>query len=121
MDEMLKRILSLLPTKPNGAFEHGAKKAFADSIGLKHPQIISDWQAGRNSSYRNYIYQIADKYNVSVDWLKGLTNEKTPTAPKGDERSAKEIALEKIGEIAEQGSDAELIELLAAITERLKK
>lgn len=121
MDITLNRILSLLPKKPDGKLMHGAKKAFAEKIGLNHPQIVSDWQAGRNASYRNYLYQIAEQYNVSVEWLKGETDEKTPVPKIEDERSAKDIALEKIGEIAERGSDEELIELLAAITERLRR
>ncbi len=121
MDETLNRILSLLPKKPDGKLMHGAKKAFAEKIGLNHPQIVSDWQAGRNASYRNYLYQIAEQYDVSVEWLKGETDEKTPAAKMGDERSAKEIVLEKIDEIAQNGSDQELLDLLAVITERLRK
>lgn len=120
MDITLKRIMSLMPKKPDGKPVHGARTEFAKSIGAP-ANIFAEWVAGRNSSYKNYVYEIAAKYDVAADWLLGLTDEKTPAAPKGDERSAKEIALEKIGEIAEQGSDAELIELLAAITERLKK
>ena len=61
MDIALERILSLVPKKENGKFVHGAKKAFADKIGLNHPQIISDWIAERNSSYPNYLYAISAK------------------------------------------------------------
>lgn len=120
MDETLKRIISLMPQKADGKPVHGARTEFAKNIGAP-ANIFAEWVAGRNASYKNYLYKIADLYDVSVDWLLGLTDEKTPAAPKSDERSAKEIALEKIGEIAEKGSDEELIELLAAITERLRK
>lgn len=75
MDITLERVLSFIPRKPDGKFVHGAKKIFAESIGLNHPQIISDWMAGRNSSYRNYLYAVSAKYNVSVEWLRGETDD----------------------------------------------
>lgn len=83
MDIVLERILTLIPRKESGKFVHGAKKAFADKIGLNHPQIISDWIAERNSSYKNYLYVISAKYNVSVEWLKGETDDPTPLTGEG--------------------------------------
>lgn len=81
MDITLERILSLIPRKENGKFVHGEVKAFADRIGLRHPQIVSDWIGDRNKSYTKYLYQISDKYNVSVEWLKGETDIKEKPAP----------------------------------------
>ena len=43
MDIMLERILSLIPKKENGDFQHGSQKAFANSIGLKSGNLIADW------------------------------------------------------------------------------
>lgn len=83
MDIMLKRILSLIPKKENGKYVHGAKKEFCDSIGAP-PNIINEWERGVSKSYRNYLYQIAEKYNVSVEWLKGETDERNP-APKTED------------------------------------
>lgn len=80
MDITVERILSLLPKKPNGEYVHGAKKDFCLNIGAP-TNIISEWENGKTKSYRNYIYQIATKYNVSPEWLKGETDEKTPPAP----------------------------------------
>lgn len=71
MDIMLQRILSLIPKKPNGDFVHGEKKKFAVSIGFKSGEIVSDWIAGRSDSYKNYLYEISQKYGVSVEWLRG--------------------------------------------------
>ena len=71
MDIVLQRILSLIPKKPNGAFVHGEKKKFAVSIGFKSGEIVSDWIAGRSDSYKNYLYEIAQKHGVSVEWLRG--------------------------------------------------
>lgn len=86
MDIVLARILSLIPKNENGKFVHGAKIDFAKTIGLKSGNVISDWITGRSNSYTSYIYQIAEKYNVSVEWLKGETDIKEKPAPRnGDE------------------------------------
>ena len=85
MDITLERILSLIPRKENGDFQHGALKTFANSIGLKSGNLISDWLKGRSESYKNYIYEVSAKYGVSVAWLKGETDEKNPPVPE-DER-----------------------------------
>lgn len=93
MDITLERILSLIPKKPNGKFQHGAIAEFARSIGLSGGQLVSDWMAGRTTSYRNYLYEIAAKYGVSVEWLRGETDEKKPTTEEGDGLSEEEKAL----------------------------
>lgn len=83
MDIVLKRILSLIPKKENGDYVHGAKNEFTDKIGAPK-NIISQWISGNVKSYRNYIYQIAEAYNVSVEWLKGETDEKNPRPKESD-------------------------------------
>lgn len=95
LDIMLERILSLIPKKPNGDFQHGALKKFAQSVGLKSGNSISDWIAGRSKSYEGYLYQIAAVYDVSVEWLKGETDEqqKKPSEPKSEGRRAQAQAL----------------------------
>lgn len=75
MDIMLKRMLSLIPKKENGKYVHGAKKEFCEAIGAP-TNIVSEWEAGKTKSYRNYLYVVSAKYNVSVEWLKGETDEK---------------------------------------------
>lgn len=100
MDEMLKRVLSLIPKKDNGDFKHGAKKAFAIDIGFKSGEIVSDWIAGRSKSYEGYLYQIAAKYDVSVEWLKGETDEKKPATPEGSGLSKKELELLRLFDLA---------------------
>ena len=75
MSISLERILSLIPKKENGDFKHGALSAFARSIGFKDGHIISDWIAGNSESYKNYLYQISALYNVSVEWLRGETDD----------------------------------------------
>lgn len=78
MDITLERILSLIPKKENGDFQHGSQKAFANSIGLKSGNLIADWIKGRSESYTNYLYEISAKYNVSLEWLRGETNDPEP-------------------------------------------
>ena len=92
MDITLERILSLIPHKSDGKYVHGAKKEFAVSIGLKGGESITMWENGSSTSYTNYLYAIADKYNVSVEWLRGETDIKEkPTA--AGELTDKELKL----------------------------
>lgn len=88
MDITLERIFSLLPHKPDGKPVHGSKKAFAQTLGFKDGTIFTDWEAGRSDSYKNYLYEISDKYNVSVEWLKGESDIKEKAASQmGDDFS----------------------------------
>ena len=86
MEIVRERVLSLIPKKKDGKFAHGALKEFANSIGLKSGNLISDWINLRSHSYMNYLYEIAAKYNVSVEWLKGETDIKNPASETRRER-----------------------------------
>ena len=89
MDIVLERILSLIPKGKNGKYAHGAKVKFAKSIGYNDGSIVSMWENGASVSYTKKLHQIADIYNVSVEWLEGETDDpgikKAPT-DKIDER-----------------------------------
>lgn len=75
MDEMLERILSLIPKKENGEFAYGEKSKFCKAIDVPN-QKLSDWIAGRSDTYQNYVYQIAEAYHVSPEWIKtGVTKD----------------------------------------------
>lgn len=97
MDIVLERILTLLPKKPDGTLVHGARTAFAKSIDAPS-NIFAEWIAGRNNSYKNYLYQIAAKYNVSVEWLKGEAEQKqkSPASEDAELSLAKVQLIEKI-------------------------
>ena len=101
MDIVLERMLSLIPRKPDGRFVHGALKEFANSVGLKSGNLVSDWMNGRSTSYLNYVYTVASVYNVSADWLYGKTDKKE-----------KPDLIEEIGP-----KKAELLEAVADMTE----
>lgn len=91
MDETLKRILSLLPKKDDGSFVRGSKKEFAQSLGYDSGDIVSMWIKGSSSSYKTKLHEISMKYNVSVDWLEGKTDEKNPPRrPVGQRRGSSE-------------------------------
>ena len=89
MDITLERILSLIPKKPDGSYVHGAKAEFARVIGYGDGQIVSMWENGYSQSYNGKLHEIAAKYHVSVEWLKGESDEKTPAAENGNERIPK--------------------------------
>lgn len=81
MDITLERILSLIPKKEDGKFVHGALKQFGESIGYDGGEIVTMWIKGSSESYKKKLHEIADKYNVSVEWLQGYTDVKEkPTA-----------------------------------------
>lgn len=81
MDITLERILSLIPRKEDGKFVHGALKQFAESIGYDGGEIVTMWIKGSSESYKKKLHEIADKYNVSAEWLQGYTDVKEkPTA-----------------------------------------
>ena len=114
MDITLERILSLIPKKPDGKYIHGAKKEFAQSLGLENGNLIVDWEKGRTNSYKNYLYEISAKYDVSVEWLKGETDEKRPVQKDEPSKAALMAAVETM-------SREELFEMLERVTARLKE
>ena len=70
MDIILSRLKELIGDK------HGANKALADCLGITGNNI-TNWKAGRSDAYLKYLPQIAGYYGVSLDWLSGLSDEKT--------------------------------------------
>lgn len=75
MDIVLERILSLIPKDPDGKYVHGAKTKFAKKIGYNDGAIVAMWENGSSISYNKKLYQIADQYHVSVEWLQGKTDD----------------------------------------------
>ena len=117
MDITLERILSLLPQK-NGKPVHGAKTSLARDLEIP-PNIFAEWTSGRNKSYFKYLYQISEKYNVSVEWLKGETDIKEKPAPKnGDGLSEEErIMLEKFRSMSFDDKKA-ILRIMNGLTEK---
>lgn len=78
MDITLQRILSLIPKDDRGKYIRGSKKDFAISIGYDSGDIVSMWIKGTSVSYKNKLFEIAERYGVSVEWLAGKTDTKNP-------------------------------------------
>lgn len=76
MDKTLSRIVELVWSKRSN------RKNLADYLGIS-PNVISDWKSGKNKSYPKYIVKISCFFGVSLDWLLGLSDEKTPPADNG--------------------------------------
>lgn len=95
MDIMLERILSLIPKNENGKFKHGSKAEFARNIGYDSGDVVSMWQNGSSVSYKKKLHEISLKYGVSVEWLKGETDEKNPPVPE-DERILNEELISRL-------------------------
>lgn len=113
MDITLQRILSLIPQNEDGSFKHGALKSFAQSIGLQSGNLISDWKKGRSKSYQGYIYEISAKYDVSIEWLRGETDEKAP-APSARDQPISPVR-KKLYSIINESSEAECEKLIDLI------
>ncbi len=55
-------------------------KALTQELGLS-ATAISDWQRGKSSPSPDVLIAIAKKFNVSADWLLGLTDDPKPIVP----------------------------------------
>lgn len=113
----LNRILSLIPKKENGEYLHGAKKAFAESIGYKGGEIITMWENGDSKSYMGKLYEISSVHNVSIEWLRGETDDPTParqkeSSPQIGELTEDELRLVMAYRAASEKKRANLLGLL---------
>ena len=118
LDVSLQRILSLLPTKPDGKIVRGAKKDFAINIGYESGDIVSQWIKGESTSYKNKLHEIASKYDVSVEWLKGETDIKKETA--APDSLTQEI-LDKLALLTPQNREIALAQLDFLISRQEKQ
>ena len=119
MDIMLDRMLSLIPKKENGKYVHGAKKEFCEAIGAP-TNIVSEWEAGKTKSYRNYLYVVSAKYNVSIEWLKGETDEKgikKQAAANSDEPDKKAL----LDIVKSSDDEAFLLSVLQEVSKKLQE
>lgn len=117
---MLERILSLLDKNQNGEIARGEKSKFASSLCLPH-NVVAEWINGKNKSYRNHLYQISDKYNVSVEWLKGETDIKEKPNLNEGELDLSGISVVKRDFIsAVMDLDDDQVQALSALVVKLK-
>lgn len=75
MDITIERIVECLGPK------HGSIKELAEHLGVS-PNVITNWKNGSLKSYKKYLPELAEYFDVSVGYLLG--NEKKPI-PQEDE------------------------------------
>ena len=69
MDPIIGRVVAELRAQKKSQLE------LAQHLGVTQ-NVITDWKSGRIKSYTKYIHGIADFLGVSVEYLKGETDEK---------------------------------------------
>lgn len=116
MDITLERMLSLIPKKSDGKFVHGAKKEFADKIGVDNT-TITQWISGASKSYKRYVSSVSLAYDVSVGWLLGETDD--PRSIRKPEAQINPVAF--IKDLSGSMTNEELLETLRVITDALGK
>lgn len=112
MDIVLERILSLIPKGPDGKYVHGAKTKFAKKIGYNDGAIVAMWENGSSISYNKKLYQIAEEYNVSVEWLQGKTENKSIKETPDPKIEGVSPTVQELFDFIDTATDAELNELL---------
>ena len=78
MDVTLQRILDEIDQQKKQQTELG------EYLGVT-PNIITDWKSGRLKSYKKYLHGIADFLGVSVEYLRGETDQKKKPLVNADE------------------------------------
>lgn len=112
MDIVLERILSLIPKGPDGKYVHGAKTKFAKKIGYNDGAIVAMWENGSSISYNKKLYQIAEEYNVSVEWLQGKTEDKSIKETPDPKIEGVSPTVQELFDFIDTATGAELNELL---------
>ena len=108
MDIVLERILSLIPKGPDGKYVHGAKTKFAKKIGYNDGAIVAMWENGSSISYNKKLYQIAEEYNVSVEWLQGKTEDKSIKETPDPKIEGVSPTVQELFDFIDTATDAEL-------------
>ena len=68
--DILDKILYLLKKNKR------RQKELTDFLSLSH-NVFTEWKAGRNTSYKRYLPEIAEFFGVSVDYLLGKEDQGT--------------------------------------------
>lgn len=107
MDIMLARILELVGTK------HGAAQEMVRAIGCPK-NAVTDWKAGRSRSYKEYAPMIAEHYGVSLDWLSGMSDERTKKSASSEDEANGDTLARIERELSDMSKD-ELLKVLDMI------
>lgn len=99
MSVILERIFALM--NESGKSDYAIRK----ETGIKN-SVISEWRAGRSNPSTNTIITLANYFNVSADYILGLSDEKTTLK--------KAVPMEQPKIDASLLSDEDLKEILAS-------
>ena len=94
MDVTLERIIEELKLKKI------KKTDLTDYLGFSSSAIFGNWISGRNTSYLKYLHAIANYLNVSVEYLRGETDDKRPQYGYAPTVTADFTTFPVIGEVA---------------------
>ena len=98
MDSILERIINEL------AVQNKPQQDLTDYLGINHTSFAA-WKKGRNQSYKKYLHTIAEFLGVSVEYLRGETDQKEKPPIVEDER------LKELYELTAGLSDTDIIAL----------
>lgn len=65
------------------------QKELADALSMK-PPLYQRYESGKTTPSVDFIYKIIGKYDVSADYLLGLSDEPHPMTPQFDEKEVRE-------------------------------
>lgn len=102
MDIILENIIKELEAQNKKQYE------LTDFLNINYSSF-GNWKKGRNQSYKKYLHAIAEFLGVSVEYLKGETDQKEKPPIEGDER------LKELYELTKGLSDSEYVAFKAFV------
>lgn len=93
------------------------QKQLTDYLGIDK-SIATQWRTGQSKSYTKYISQIANFFEVSVDYFFSENTEKNSAPPVQDERSA---AIEFVKGLSESDFDRYSSVIKAVFPDKFEK
>lgn len=114
MDITIERIVAELRLQKKSQLE------LAKHLGVTQ-NVITDWKSGRIKSYTKYIHGIADFLGVSVEYLRGETDEKRkPPVIDGGLMAANTVRIAgRDGSYMEKKLSDEQVDLIRRMVEQL--
>lgn len=83
------------------------QKDFAESIGIKHT-TYNGYETGKHKPKSDILVIIADKYNVTVDYLLGKSDRPTPVSESGPIGPERQALLDAVKDLDEDTARAVL-------------
>ena len=92
-------------------------KELASALGLNR-QLITDWKAGRSRSFMKYLPQIAEYFEVTLDYLIG--SDPDPNRPEQDPAlsDTKKELLDLIGSVEDDEKIKQILEYVEFVKGR---